>query len=330
MRPPFLTFRRTAIITGGLAVVLLIVGIVSLAIGSVTIPLSHITSALLGKTDAIPSSELVILWQLRLPRVILAMMVGAALAVTGGVFQALFRNPLAEPYILGISSGGTVGTLIALVAGAVTFVPAASFIGSLSVIVLVYTIGHRRGQLDTNILLLAGVMIGTFFNAIILLLISLYNQELRSSYLWLLGNLSNADMASLWIVVPVVFTGSIIFWLFGRQFNLITSGEDSATQLGVNVPRLKVISYILASMMIGIVVSVSGVIGFVGLVIPHICRILFGPDHRIVFPTSFLIGAIFLLLADLIARVILAPAEIPVGAITAVLGAPFFIWLLRK
>ncbi|MGD0337241.1 MAG: iron ABC transporter permease [Bacteroidota bacterium] len=330
MKPPFLTFRRTAISTGSLAAILFIVGVVSLAIGSVTIPFSHVTDALLGKTAAIPSSELVILWQLRFPRVILAMMVGAALSVTGCVFQALFRNPLAEPYILGISSGGTVGTLIALVAGTAALIPAASFIGSLSVMVLVYTIGRRRGQLDTNILLLAGVMIGTFFNAIILLLISLYNQELRTSYLWLLGNLSNANTASLFIVIPVVLIGSMVFWSFGRQFNLIASGEDSATQLGVNVPRLKVISYILASMMIGIVVSVSGVIGFVGLVIPHICRILFGPDHRIVFPTSFLTGAIFLLLADLIARTILAPAEIPVGAITAVLGAPFFIWLLRK
>ncbi len=330
MKPPFLTFRRTAISTGSLAAILFITGVVSLAIGSVTIPFSHVTDTLLGKTDAIPSSELVILWQLRFPRVILAMMVGAALSVTGCVFQALFRNPLAEPYILGISSGGTVGTLIALVAGTATLVPGASFIGSLSVMVLVYTIGRRRGQLDTNILLLAGVMIGTFFNAIILLLISLYNQELRTSYLWLLGNLSNANTASLFIVIPVVLIGSMVFWSFGRQFNLIASGEDSATQLGVNVPRLKVISYILASMMIGIVVSVSGVIGFVGLVIPHICRILFGPDHRIVFPTSFLTGAIFLLLADLIARTILAPAEIPVGAITAVLGAPFFIWLLRK
>jgi iron complex transport system permease protein len=330
MKPPFLTLRRTLIITTGLVVLLLITGIVSLAIGSVTIPLSHISNALLGNTDGIPSAELVIIWQLRFPRVILAMIVGAALAVCGGVFQALFRNPLAEPYILGISSGGTVGTLIALVTGAATLVPVASFIGSLSVMVFVYAIGRRRGQLDTNILLLAGVMIGTFFNAIILLLISLYNQELRSSYLWLLGNLSNADVSSLGIVVPVVFIGSAIFWLFSRQFNLIATGEDSASQLGVNVPRLKVISYILASMMIGIVVSVSGVIGFVGLVIPHICRILFGPDHRIVFPTSFLIGAIFLLLADLIARTIMAPAEIPVGAITAFLGAPFFIWLLRK
>jgi iron complex transport system permease protein len=330
MRPPFLTFRRTVRISCGLALLLLAAGIVSLAIGSVTIPLSHIASALLGRSDAIPSSELVIIWQLRLPRVILAMMVGAALAVTGGVFQALFRNPLAEPYILGISSGGTVGTLIALAAGMVTLVPAASFIGSLSVMTLVYAIGRRRGQLDTNVLLLAGVMIGTFFNAIILLLISLYNQELRSSYLWLLGNLSNATTASLWLIVPVVVLGSAVFWLLGRQFNLIAGGEESAAQLGVNVPRLKILSYILASMMIGIVVSVSGVIGFVGLVIPHICRILFGPDHRIVFPTSFLIGAIFLLIADLIARVVLAPAEIPVGAITAVLGAPFFIWLLRK
>ncbi len=330
MRPPFLTVRRTAVVSALLALLLFAVMAVSLAIGTVAIPPGHILDALVGNGGRLPQDELVILWQLRFPRVVLAAAVGAGLAVTGGVFQALFRNPLAEPYILGISSGGTVGTLAAIAAGAVTLVPVTSFAGSLSVMGLVYMIGRRRGQLDTNVLLLAGVMIGTFFNAIILLLVSLFNQELRSSYLWLLGNLSNADASSLVIVVPVVVAGSLIFWFFARSFNLIASGEDVALQLGVNVSGLKRISYILASMMVGVVISVSGVIGFVGLVIPHICRILFGPDHRIVFPSSFLLGASFLVLADLLSRVVLAPAEIPVGAVTALLGAPFFIWLLRK
>ncbi len=315
-------------VCGLLTALLGLAAIVSLSIGSVRIPITEVWNILMNR-GADPGNVIILL-QLRLPRVILAITVGASLAVTGAVFQAVFRNPLAEPYILGISSGGTVGTLIAFGLGLTLFAPILSFIGSLSVMAFVYLIGRRRGQLETTTLLLAGVMVGAFFNALILLLMSLYNQELRSAYLWLLGNLGSTDTTSIGIAVAAVAIGTLFFLTQARYYNVFATGEAVARQLGINVRRLKISSYIAASVMVGVVVSVSGVIGFVGLIIPHICRRLFGPDHRIIFPASFLTGGIFLVLADLLSRTVIAPTEIPVGAVTALLGAPFFISLLHK
>jgi len=218
-----------------------------------------------------------------------------------------------------------------LSAGAGVFaVPLASFAGSAAVMGLVYSIAHRRGRLDTYTLLLAGVMIGAFFNALILLVVAVINQELRSAFLWLMGNLSGASPSSVAIVSVPVILASLALYTQAKGFNLIATGEETAMQLGVNVGTLKKSSYLLASFITGMVVSVSGVVGFVGLIIPHICRMVFGPDHRLLFPASFLSGAIFMVIADLIARIALAPTEIPVGAVTAAIGAPLFVYLLRK
>jgi iron complex transport system permease protein len=195
---------------------------------------------------------------------------------------------------------------------------------------LVYSLAHRRGQLDTYSLLLSGVMVGAFFNAAVLLIIAVSNQELRNAFLWLMGNLSNARADSLYVVGPTVLCASAYLLVHSKSYNLIATGEETAMQLGVNVPALKRISYILGSLLTGVVVSVSGVVGFVGLIIPHICRMVFGPDHRVLLPASFLLGAAFMVLADLFARVVLAPAEIPVGAVTAAIGAPLFIYLLKR
>ncbi len=328
MKHRVLTFRRTVIICGLLCLALFFTVTLSLSIGSVAIPFSKIWQIILRRS--VESTDSVIILQLRLPRILLAMTVGAALATTGAVFQAIFRNPLAEPYILGISSGGTVGTLIAFGLGLTFLAPLFSFTGSLSVMGLVFFIGRRRGQLDTTTLLLTGVMAGAFFNAIILLLLSIYNQELRTAYLWLLGNLSSTDIGSITFAAIVVLGGAITFFTQARAFNVLATGEEYAHQLGINVKRLKILSYLVASIMIGISVSITGVIGFVGLMVPHVCRRLFGPDHRILFPASFLVGAIFLLLSDLLSRTLIAPTEIPVGAVTAALGAPFFISLLHR
>jgi iron complex transport system permease protein len=327
-----LTARRTITVCVGLLIVLVAVAVIGLSIGSVSVPLSHIFSALTGGEEA-TSAERTIVLSLRLPRIILALLVGSGLSVAGVVFQALLRNPLAEPYILGISSGGTVGAIIAigfsLGASAIT-TPLASFVGSAAVMVLVYSIAHRRGQLDTNALLLGGVMIGAFFNAVVLLIIAVYNQELRNAFLWLMGNLSSANTDSILVVAPILLLAFILLLIQGRNFNLISTGDETAMQLGVEVPRVKRLSYLLASLITGLVVSVSGVIGFVGLLIPHICRMLFGPDHRLLLPASFLLGGSFLILADILSRTLLAPSEIPVGAITAAVGAPVFVYLLRR
>ena len=322
------TSRRVILVSTLLCITLVITAMLSLSVGTVSIPLSKIWQSIINRSGN--STDSIIILQLRLPRVLLAMIVGASLATTGAVFQAVFRNPLAEPYILGISSGGTVGTLIAFGLGLTFLAPFLSFAGSLSVMGLVFLMGQRRGQLNTTTLLLAGVMVGAFFNAIILLLISIYNQELRTAYLWLLGNLSSTETGAITIAGIAVFGGAIIFATQARAYNVLSTGEDYARQLGIDVRRLKMLSYIVASIMIGVCVSISGVIGFVGLIVPHTCRKLFGSDHRILFPTSFLVGAIFLLLSDLLSRTVIAPTEIPVGAVTATLGAPFFIALLHK
>ena len=327
-----LTLRRTLAVTALLTVVLVTVAIVALSVGSEHVPAVSIIGALTGAGD-VPEADRIIVTELRLPRVLLAVIVGAGLSVAGLVFQALLRNPLAEPYILGISSGGTVGALIAisLTAGAGLFVtPLASFAGSASVMLLVYSLAHRRGRLDPFTLLLSGVMIGAFFNAAVLLIVAVINQETRSAFLWLMGNLSSASPSTVAIVGPPVVCASGVFLWLAKGFNLIATGEESAMQLGVNVPTLKKASYLLASFITGLVVSVSGVVGFVGLIIPHICRMLFGPDHRILLPASFLLGAIFLVGADLLARTVIAPTEVPVGAVTAAIGAPVFVYLLKR
>jgi iron complex transport system permease protein len=327
-----LNLRQTTTILLALASLLIGFLIVGLSVGSVAIPFSDIILTLLGKAEVDESIRTIVL-DIRLPRLLLAMLVGAGLSISGAVFQALLRNPLAEPYILGISSGGTVGAVIAI---ALSFgfsaftTPVASFIGSALVMLLVYSLAHRHGQLDTNTLLLAGVMVGAFFNAAVLLLIAIFNQELRNSFLWLMGNFSNANMESLAVVFPVVVAASCFLLLQSRTYNLIATGDETAMQLGVDVKRIKRLSYLLASLITGVAVSVSGVIGFVGLIIPHICRMLFGPDHRILMPASLLLGASFMIVADLISRILLAPTEIPVGAVTAAIGAPLFVYLLKR
>lgn len=325
-----LTPRRMVVVLTVLTVILLLSGIVALSVGTVSVPMSKVAAVFAGSGE-VSDTERAILLDVRLPRLLLAICVGAGLSVAGLVFQALLRNPLAEPYILGISSGGTVGTLIALALSLGTLgTSLTSFAGSALVMFLVYAAAHRRGQMDTNALLLAGVMIGAFFNAIVLLIIALMHQELRNAFVWLMGNLSNATADAIQLVGPVVAGASAILLWHAKSYNLVATGDESALQLGVRVKAVKRLSYVVASLITGLVVSVSGVVGFVGLIIPHICRILFGPDHRLLLPASFLLGATFMVLTDLISRTVLAPAEIPVGAVTAAIGAPVFIYLLRR
>lgn len=323
--------KKSLVVSAVLFGLMLCAVIASLAIGTVAIPFGSVMSFLSGGT--ILEEHQTILLSIRLPRILLAIVAGSGLSMAGAVFQALLRNPLAEPYILGISSGGTVGAVLAIGLG-ISFsfitVPLASFAGSLAVMVMVYTIATRYGKVEPTTLLLAGVMVGAFFQAIILLLVALFHREVRNAFLWLMGNLSSVDYPALSVVGPIVGLASISLYMFSRSYNVIAAGDESAEQLGLHVERIKRVSYVLASLMTGFIVSVSGVIGFVGLIIPHICRMLFGYDHRVLLPASFFLGATFLVLVDLLSRTLISPAEIPVGAVTAVLGAPVFIWLLRR
>lgn len=328
-----LTLRTTLLTLGSLFAGLVLVAFLSLALGTTRTSFGEVVAALFRTSDHSSDAVRTIILQIRLPRVLLAMIVGAGLSVAGATFQALLRNPLAEPYILGISSGGTVGALVAMTLGlgASQFLPPLfSFLGSSSVMLLVFTLGYRRGSLDTNALLLSGIMVGAFFSAMVLLFTAMMNQDIRTTYLWLIGNLGAAEIRSVALLLPLMILAAGVLIAQARFFNLIATGDETAMHLGVEVERVKRISYLMASLVTGLSVSVSGVIGFVGLVVPHTCRLMFGPDHRLLLPASFLAGAIYLLLCDLLSRVLLSPSEIPVGVVTAVIGAPVFIYLLKR
>ena len=328
-----LTARRTVSILLALTVALVVVAVAGISVGSTNIGLGTMWASIRGRGGEQGETVRTILFQLRIPRVLLAMIVGAGLSVAGAALQSLLRNPLAEPFILGISSGGTAGAFLAISLGlgfSAWTTPLVSFAGSGLVMFLVYSLGHRQGLLDPNALLLSGVMVGAFFNSFILVAVAMFNQELRTAYLWMLGNLSNADNSMLAVVAPLILLASLVLVLQSKALNLIAAGEESAMQFGIHVERVRRISYLMASLITGLAVSVSVVIEFVGLLVPHGCRLIFGSDNRIVMPASILVGAMFLVLCDLLSRTILAPTEIPVGAITAAVGAPLFIYLLKR
>ena len=330
--------RKVVLISLILVFVFVVVAILSISLGTADIGLIKILRGIFGwASDPIrgwTDTDRVIVFQVRLPRIILAGIVGAALSVAGVVFQSLFRNPLADPYILGISSGSAVGAILAIISGAgLSFlsIPAASFCGALLTIMLVLGIARTGYRFQTNTLLLAGVIVGSFFSAIIMFLVSITQDErLHSIIFWLMGDLSLSKYNEIIIVTPFVIVGCLIIYLHAHPLNLIVTGEETALQLGVEVERVKRLLLITASLITGVVVSVSGVIGFVGLIVPHMMRMVFGSDHRLLLPVSGLFGLSFLVLADTIARTIIAPVELPVGVITAIFGAPFFIYLLRR
>ncbi|MEJ5352511.1 MAG: iron ABC transporter permease [Melioribacteraceae bacterium] len=311
-----------------LSFILFITSLICLSIGSVNISIKEIFSILFFNHENYLSQ---IILEIRLPRILYAIMVGGGLSIAGAVFQSLLMNPLAEPYILGISSGGTFGAILSFILG-LTFIGTQflAFAGSLSVMLIVFILGRRFGELEPNVLLLSGIMVGAFFSAAILLMMTLMNDSLRTAIFWLIGNLSLAEKSNLIFVLPVTILTSGILILLSNKFNVISLGSDYAKQLGINTKLLRNSSYIITSIMIGTLVSVSGIIGFVGLLVPHLCRMIFGNDNRIVFTSSFFIGASYLTIADTIARTIISPAELPVGAITALIGAPIFIYLFKK
>jgi iron complex transport system permease protein len=318
---------------GVLAVTLVAVCALALSVGPVSVPLGDVVGALLGETNG---SSGTIVRSLRLPRVILAGLTGAALAVSGSVFQALLRNPLAEPYVLGVSSGAAVGAVCAIVGGvaatSLLALPLSAFAGAVIAMALVLFMAGARGRgLDTRVLLLAGVVIGAFFNAIILLVINFADVEtFRAAMLWIMGSFSGASRESVMVVAAWVLPSLVGLTLLARPLNLLSVGEQSAFHLGVDVRRLKLLLYIVTSLIVGVCVAGAGAIGFVGLVVPHALRLVGGSDHRWLLPASALSGATFLVLADTIARVVVAPAELPVGVVTALVGVPVFLWLLLR
>lgn len=281
----------------------------------------------------LPYATQVILGDLRMPRLLLAALVGAGLSMSGAVFQGVLRNPLAEPFILGVSGGAAAGAVCALLLGWAGLAPLAlmAFGGSLGTISLVLAIARRRGRMETSTLILTGVMINAFFTAVIMFVISTTtDQKLHAILFWLYGDLSSSRLEQVWLLLPVVLGGALAAFFFGRHLNLLSAGGMAAATLGMAVERIKLILFLIVSLVVGITVSLSGIIGFVGLMVPHLVRMTLGHDHRLLLPASTLLGASFLVLADTLARTIISPTSLPVGVVTAALGAPFFVLLLAK
>jgi iron complex transport system permease protein len=337
------TFKRWLFWILFLAAILMVVAAVGVTVGAVWIPLGKSGSVLLhsflgrGGSPEGMDREAAILMELRVPRVVAGALVGAALALCGAALQALLRNPLADPYILGISSGAALGAVLAILFGLGSIalgayaVPAAAFSGALLTLLFVYFLARVQGRVPAQTMLLAGFIVSAFFLAIIMFLISWTSDErLFQVTFWLMGNLEYMAAKPLGGISLYLLIGSAVLFSRAKDLNLASLGEETASELGVEVESLKKITFIFASLITGAVVSVSGLIGFVGLVVPHLVRMIWGPDHRFLLPASALAGAILLVLADTVARTALAPSEIPVGVITALGGAPFFVYLLRR
>jgi iron complex transport system permease protein len=324
-------------ICGLLLVALFIAVVISLRMGAYPITIPEIVTTLFngvaGRTDQIPSEFLLVVFGLRLPRIALGIIVGAALSTAGAGFQALLRNPLADPYVLGVSSGAALGAILSLiftphVAGAIQI---ASFIGAGVTIAIVFMLGRRGGQLDAATLLLAGIITTSFLSAVIMFLMTtLSGRDLRGIAFWVMGDLQTPPVIGLkWLFFVLVIAAGCIYTTTS-DLNLILTGEQEAHHLGVNVRRVKLVVYVASSILTGLAVSVSGSIGYVGLLVPHVMRMLFGTDYRLLVPTSAIGGAILIVVADMLARTVLGTTEIPVGAMTALAGAPVFIYLMRR
>ncbi len=314
--------------------------VLALSVGTVQVGLGEIVGIFFGKLLPNPVSwtethETIVL-SLRLPRTLLAGIVGSALALAGAGFQAISRNPLADPYVLGVSSGAAFGVVLGVLTGlgagaGILFLPLFGFVGALVAAVVVYGIASIDGRLPVHTLLLAGVVVSLFFSSAIMLASALMQaEELQGVMFYLMGNLRIVSYPTIGIVVGCLLIGTALIYAQVLPLNLLSAGEEAAAQLGVEPERVKRIIFVACSLVTGAAVSASGSIAFVGLMVPHAVRLCLGPDNRVVIPASLLAGAIFLILADIVARTVVAPTEIPVGAITAFLGAPFFAYLLRS
>jgi iron complex transport system permease protein len=315
-----------------LGLLLIIIVFLGLSIGSTAQNIRQILAVLAGHSDQYPTLSSIV-WRIRLPRVLLAALVGATLSLGGLVFQALLRNPLAEPYILGVSGGSAVGAIIGILLGMSPSpgVPFFAFAGSMATLLLVLLIASTRSAMKKDTLILAGVMVNAFCSSVIMFLISLtQDSRLHNILFWLMGDLSMSDThRTLMLLVPLLPCFAAIF-LLARPMNILLMGEEMAANMGVDVRIITLVLLLITSFMVSAVVCHTGLLGFVGLVMPHLLRLLFGPDHRVLVPACILGGGAYLILCDLLARSLPSQGEMPVGVITAMVGAPLFIILLRR
>ena len=333
--------RRRAYAILGLLLLLGASVVGATAVGSVDVPWSTVGRLLFSwlpwiDPPATPGTMSTIVLDIRLPRVLLAGLVGAALAMAGATYQGLFRNPLADPYLLGVAQGSALGATVGFLlpfSGTVVglgVVPAMALLGGLVSAVTVYTLAKVGRALPMTTLILAGVALGAFLASITSYLLIISGEQFHSILSWLMGGFSLSHWGEVKVLLPYVIVGAGAIYLFSQPLNVMQLDEEQAQQLGVNVERVKLALLIAATLVTAAAVSFAGAIGFVGIIVPHAVRILWGPDHRFLLPLSCLGGAIFLILADTFARTVLSPAEVPVGVVTAFCGAPFFLYLLRQ
>lgn len=326
--------RRFILCMLGLLTLLLAALVFSLGVGAVYIPPRQVLNALLGSPGARPA-DVAIVRDLRLARVLLAALIGAGLAVSGAAFQGLFRNPLADPFVVGASGGASLGATLAIVLGlswrfaGFGPVPLAAFAGALLAVFVVYSVAQVGGQTTAITLLLAGAALSTLLSAMVSLLMLLSDETLHEVFTWVMGGLSGRSWPHLWSSGPYLLVGLALLWLAARPLDALACGEETAQSLGLSLTCARGIIVGAASLATAAAVAAGGVIGFVGLVAPHIARLLFGATHRRVIPASTLIGMLLLLLADDLARTVIAPVELPVGVVTSLLGGTFFLYLLK-
>lgn len=330
---------RTALTFGCLLAALLISVVLGVALGSVRVPLEETGRTLLWAAHlpvAPPDvAHIAVIYLIRLPRVLAAAIVGMALAVSGAVMQGLFKNPMADPGIIGVSAGGALGGATAIALGWVgpyyAFVSGAAFAGALAASFGVYALATRHGRTPVGTLLLSGVALSSFVGALVSLVLSFTDDAvLRQTMYWLMGNLSGKAWPHVQATGPLIAAGVVGMLAFSRELNLMLMGEETALSRGIDVERTKRRVLVVCALATGVAVSISGIIGFVGLIVPHALRLMLGPDHRLLLPACALGGATFLILADLVSRTVVYPIEIQTGITTALCGAPFFLFLLHR
>ena len=335
-----LTLSRIVRVSLFLAAVLAAVFLLALFAGPASLDYSSVFQGICSvfpffdNQGQLSESERAILFSIRIPRVIFAGIVGASLSCSGVVFQGLLRNPLADPYVLGVSGGAAAGAIIAIIfdLDSVPFgISGLAFAGAIFSIILVWGLSGSRTEMKTERVLLSGVIVNAFFSAVIMFLVSIVrNDRIHNVFFWLMGDLGMAQGKDILLAASFMTAGFILMFLHARELNVLLTGEATALQLGIHVKRTRMILLLSASLVTSAAVSMSGIIGFVGLMVPHMVRMLFGSDNRLLFPSSALFGAAFLIIADGFARSILAPSELPVGVITALCGAPYFAYLMKR
>ena len=330
---------------GGVGLILLLFSIiVSLSIGTAKLPLSHVWGILFQQLPFVgkyippewaTSTEQIIL-KVRLPRVVLAILVGASLSLAGAGFQGVLRNPLADPYILGVSSGAAVGAAFIILFNlqSVLFglwtIPIVAFITALLSLLVVLRLANVQGQYQLETIILAGVVVSAFLSSFVSLMVSLSDKVVNQIVFWLMGSLAMQGWSFIIVLIPYVVVGFVVLLAYSQHLNLFALGERQAAHLGINVKRTRLTILIVSTLITAAAVSIVGTIGFVGLVVPHLVRLIVGPDYRVIIPITAIAGAIYVLWADTLARTLLSPTEIPLGVVTAFLGAPFFGYLLRR